>query len=227
MEQMPASHRAWAEAFPDCDSGPIAKTGVAYTPISQQRALELMFLHLSSRPVPLRQDDFVEGYMSEPRPGAIDSLNIDNQYREVGGELKAALQTFIAEQADWITSQLGHAWRVCSVRPFELRAREQPGGKHVDGWPLSIRKAFILPAGASRQGGTTWFKLRDGREVIFEHPDPCLLIFENSAVEHCSVPGRVYRPTIEFDIVPARHVDPEPVYAGLNGWFPWMPEVWH
>jgi len=220
---MPASHRAWADAFPDCDAGPIAKTGVTWTPISQQWALEFMFLFWFSPPTPMRLDDCAEGYMCEPRPGAVESLNIDNEYHAVEADLTAGLWAFIIEHEPWITSQLAHPWRICSMRSFALRAREGLGRRHFDGWPVSIRKAFILPAGASRQGGTTWFGLRDGTEIIFDHPDPCLLIFENSAVEHGSVPGCVYRPTIEFDIVPARHVDPKPVYAGLNGWYPLLP----
>ena len=88
-----------------------------------------------------------------------------------------------------------------------------------------MRKAFILPNGATRETGTTWFRLRNGQEITFDHPDPCLLLFENSIVEHAAVAGTHERPTIEIDIVPARRTCPTPVYAGIDGWYPWFPHT--
>lgn len=223
-ERMSQARQAWGDSFPDCGGGPIAKTGVAWTPISVDWAMRLMFLFWFSEPLVLHRDDHIEGYMAEPREDAIEGLNQVNEYHAVSIELMAALGAFTTEHVPWITGQIGHPWRVCSVRPFALRAGDDPGNKHFDGWAPAIRKLFILPAGASRQGGTTWFGLRDGSEMVLEHPDPCLLLFENSLVEHCTMPGEIYRPTLEIDIVPAHRTDPRPVYAGLNGWFPWAPK---
>ena len=63
-ERMPQARQAWAQAFPDCDGGPIAKTGVAWTPISIDWAMRLMFLFWFSEPLVLRQGDHLPDYIA-------------------------------------------------------------------------------------------------------------------------------------------------------------------
>ena len=48
-------------------------------------------------------------------------------------------------------------------------------------------------------------------------------LFENSRVLHAPTPGKVKRPTIELDIVPALRTTTVPNYAGINGWYPLFP----
>jgi hypothetical protein len=116
---------------------------------------------------------------------------------------------------------------VASVRQFHLRPGEgpegQPGNMHYDGWPPSIRKLFILPAGATPRTGTAWFRLRDGRETLLDEPRPLWSIFENSRVLQALTPCKVPRPTIELNIVPALRTSTDPAYVGINAWYPRFP----
>ena len=111
----------------------------------------------------------------------------------------------------------------CSTRQFQLVPNYQAAGRHVDGWPVSIRKMFILPRGVGAKSGTTWFRLRDGREVTLSSDGPIWAVFENSVVWHAPIFAQEMRPTIELDFAPARETSFEPYYAGTNGWYPWFP----
>ena len=87
-----------------------------------------------------------------------------------------------------------------------------------------MKKLFILPSGATRETGTTWFRLKNGEELILHSDKPMWTIFENSEVEHSLVSAAAYaRPTIEVDLLPATATSPNPFYAGINGWYPWFP----
>jgi hypothetical protein len=224
------SRIAWQKFSVECDSGSIAKTGVVWQPISDEWAGRFLSILGSSEPASLRRDDYVDGYMATLSDLIISYLNIVNDYRSVTPPLLVALRGFLDEQSAQMTRWLKHPWRVCSVRQFNLRSSTEIGSRHLDGWPLAIRKVFILPGGASTQSGTTWFRLRDGTELLFDHPSPCWVVFENSVVEHAVTPGGGFRPTIELDVTPARKTSTVPYYAGLNGWYPWFPthsHSWH
>jgi hypothetical protein len=217
------SQKAWKDFSTGCDSGLIAKTGVVWQPISEAWARRFLSLLESSAPVQLLREDYDSGYMATLIEIIIKYLNVCNDYRAVTPALLLALREFLDEQSGQIATWVQHPWRICSVRQFNLRPTGEVGSKHTDGWPKAIRKIFILPAGASPDSGTTWFRLRDGRELLFNHPSPCWVMFENNVVDHAMTPGKGVRPTIELDIVPARRTSAVPVYAGLNGWYPWFP----
>lgn len=224
------SCRAWDQFAGEWDSGPIAKTGVVWQEISEEWADRLLAVLEHSEPVRLQRGDYVDGYMATHSDLIINFLNIVNGYRAVSPEFLATLREFLVEHGPQITRWVNHPWRICSVRQFNLLASGEVGSRHTDGWPHAIRKVFILPRGASTQSGTTWFRLRDGTELLFDHPSPCWMMFENNIVEHAMSPGGGNRPTIELDLVPARETSIDPVDAGLNGWYPWFPEDsarWH
>ena len=225
-----SSRLAWDKFSIGCDSGPIAKTGVVWQPIAQEWADRLLAALENSKPTRLVRGDYSDGYMATLSDLIIGFLNIVNDYRTVTPEFTATLRAFLGAHGSQITRWLNHPWSVCSIRPFNLKLSGELGSRHVDGWPPAIRKVFILPRGASAQTGTTWFRLRDGSELLFDHPSPCWLMFENNTVEHAMMPGKMLRPTIELDLTPARQTSMDPVYAGLNGWYPWFPEnssKWH
>lgn len=175
----------------------------------------------------IRVEDTRPLYFTEPRPDELAYLNSVNEYRAVTPSLLEALREFLAENRQTVDERLGHPWRVASVRQFYLRPGDgpegQPGNKHYDGWPASIRKLFILPAGATPRTGTTWFRLRDGREILLDEPRPLWCVFENSRVLHALTPGKVPRPTIELNLVPARKTSTAPAYVGVNAWYPRFP----
>ena len=58
---------------------------------------------------------------------------------------------------------------------------------------------------------------------MLESEKPIWVLFENSVVLHAPISGVALRPTIEFDIVPARQTSFEVVDAGLGGWYPHFP----
>jgi hypothetical protein len=177
-----------------------------------------------SEPTTLNQKDHAPGYFHNTRANIVELLNRTNDYRLVTPALMATVSQFLAEHEAQITRWIAHPWRVASTRAFILRAgRSGKDSRHFDGWPRSIRKAFILPNGATPETGTTWFNLRNGKQLVFDNPDPCFLLFENSVVEHAAISGAHERPTIEIDIVPARETCSAPVYAGIDGWYPWFP----
>jgi hypothetical protein len=212
---------AYANAL-DCDSGPLAKTGVIWRPIPQDLADRLLSNLLESPKTTLRRDDFAMGYLANAG-GDLDQLNVGNEYRETTAKVMETLREFMAEVGPVLAEQLGHPFRIASTRQFQLLPNNLPAGRHVDGWPVSIRKMFILPRGVGPRSGTTWFRLRDGREVTLSSEGPIWAVFENSVVWHAPISAQEMRPTIEFDFVPARETSFEPYYAGTNGWYPWFP----
>lgn len=220
------SRWSW-RAYGPCDAGEIARTGVAIFPLPPKWAARFTAEVEAAPPDAIRADDLRPGYFHEVRPSEMDYLNGVNEYRAVTPTLLQGLREFLAENRKTIEESVGHPWRARSVRLFRLRPSDRPAGtignKHFDGWPPAIRKLFILPGGATPQSGTTWFKLRDGGELLLDQPQPIWTIFENSRVEHALTPGKVPRPTIELNIVPARRTSTEPLYVGINNWYPLFP----
>lgn len=202
-------------------AGQITRVGVASGSLPGAEAFRAAF---SESPVSrMRVDDFDIGYFSTRAKGSVDLLNQCNEYRLLTPKAVTVIESFLASIAAEIERICGHPWRTVSVRQFSL-IPGAPSGRHTDGWPLAIKKLFILPNGATPATGSTWFRLRTGEEMTVDHPEPLWLIFENSIVEHSLItPERGSRPTIEVDFVPAEKTDTRLTDAGLNGWYPWFP----
>jgi len=216
------SNLSWWPFSRGCDEGPISKTGLYVQPMTAAWASRFL-TEIEAAPPTTLVAERRWGYFSENRPGELAHLNRANEYRENTPGLLDTLRAFLTEHRSEIDTCLGHAWRVASVRQFYLRPGGAPGGRHFDGWPLAMRKVFILPNGATPQTGSTWFRQRDGRELVVDRPEPIWMIFENSQVQHALVPGTIPRPTIELNLVPARTTSPEPLNAGSNCWYPKYP----
>ena len=218
------SRTAW-HAFSsarDCDSGPLSRTGVMTFPLDQGLADRLLAALLDAPRTPLRHDDFALGYVSTAA-SQCDYMNACNEYHELTAGSHALLSEFLALNGPTVEGSICHPFRVGSTRQFQLVPRDVAADRHTDGWPVAIRKIFILPRGAGKRSGTTWFCLRDGQELTIDSDKPLWMIFENSVVLHAPICGAALRPTIEFDILPARETLLEPVSAGLAGWYPWFP----
>ncbi|WP_428659165.1 hypothetical protein [Reyranella sp.] len=207
----------------NCDSGPISRTGVVTFPMDEALGEEFMAAFAASPPAALQRDDFAIGYFSNRTQASCDHLNRANEYRAMTQEMTALLDRTMERLAPQIEQTLNHPFRIASARSFELKPRTGIEGRHLDGWPPSIRKLYFLPQGASRELGSTWFRCRDGRELTVESDRPLILLFENSVAWHAPRPAQKRRPTIELNIVPATKTVPQSYYAGLNGFYPLFP----
>ncbi len=205
-----------------CDSGPIAATGVAVFPLDPALADRLLAAMMASPKTSMRPADFAPGHM-QTAPAHCDYMNLCNEYRVLERRSMSLLGEFMAAVGPTLERHVGHPFRIVSARQFRLVPRDVAADDHVDGWPPSIRKLFILPRGAGTRLGTTRFRLRNGELLTLETDRPVWVIFENSVVWHAPVTGAELRPTLELDIAPAAQTSLEPVDAGLAGWYPWFP----
>ncbi len=205
-----------------CDNGPLAKVGVMVFPLDEGLARRLFDNLLTSPRVKMRRKNFALGYVSTSF-AQCDYLNSSNQYRELTPATRALLTEFLSTAGPMVEAAVGHPFRIASTRQFQLVPNRPLADRHLDGWPVAMRKIFVLPQGCGKRSSTTWFRLRNGEEVTLESEKPIWVLFENSVVLHQPISGVALRPTIEFDIVPARQTSFEVVDAGLGGWYPHFP----
>jgi len=218
------SRQAW-QALTDelgCDRGPLAEVGVMVFPLDEGLAGRLLQAMFASPRVKMRRRNFAVGYVSSSF-AQCDYLNSGNQYRKLTPASRAVLAEFLSMAGPMVEAAIGHPFRIASSRQFQLVPNRPLADRHVDGWPVAMRKIFVLPQGCGRRSSTTWFRRRDGQEFTLESDKPIWVLFENSVVLHAPVSGVALRPTIEFDIVPARQTSLEVVDAGLGGWYPHFP----
>jgi hypothetical protein len=218
------SREAWQSLTEElgCDNGPLAKVGVMVFPLDEDFARRLRDNLLASPRVKMRRKDFALGYVSTSF-AQCDYLNDSNQYRKLTPATRALLAKFLSTAGPQVEAAVGHPFRIASTRQFQLVPNRPLADRHLDGWPVAMRKIFILPQGCGKQSSTTWFQLRNGEEFTLESEKPIWVLFENSVVLHAPISGVALRPTIEFDIVPARQTSFEVVDAGLGGWYPHFP----
>jgi len=216
------SWNSFVAALGDCDRGTLSRTGVLAFPLDAGFAERLAATLLASPRTEMRREDFAMGYVGTA--GAqCTYLNACNEYRELTPDSMALLGEFLHTIGPQLEETLGHAFRIGSMRQFQLVPERIASGRHLDGWPVAIRKMFILPQGCGRRTGTTWFRQRDGKQFELESDQPIWMVFENSVVWHAAVSGKALRPTVEFDLLPARETSLSPFFAGLAGWYPWFP----
>ncbi|CAN5907375.1 hypothetical protein BH11PSE3_BH11PSE3_16730 [soil metagenome] len=218
------SRKAWQTLTDevDCDRGPLSKTGVAVFPLDEDLARRLRHALMDSPMVRMTCRDFALGYVGTGQ-SQCDYLNECNRYRKLTPTTRALLVEFLATAGPMVESLIGHPYRIASTRQFQLVPHRILADKHVDGWPVAMRKIFILPEGCGRHSSTTWFRQRDGIETTLESEKPIWVVFENSVVLHQPISGVALRPTLELDFVPARENSFDPVDAGLGGWYPTFP----
>jgi len=218
------SRQAWQALTEelDCDRGPLAEVGVMSFPLEEGLASRLLQALLAAPRVKMRRKDFAPGYVSTS-VAQCDYLNSSNEYRKLTPVSQALLREFLATAGPIIERTIAHPFRIASTRQFQLIPNRPAADRHLDGWPVAMRKIFVLPEGCGTRSSTTWFRRRDGVEFTMESDKPIWVLFENSVVLHAPISGVALRPTIEFDIVPARQTSFDLVDAGLGGWYPTFP----
>lgn len=205
-----------------CDNGPLADVGVMSFPLDDGLAGRLLKALLASPRVKVHRKDFALGYVSTST-AQCEYLNASNEYRKLTPDSLALLAEFMAGAGPVIERMIGHPFRIASTRQFQLVPNRPQADRHLDGWPVAMRKIFILPQGCGARSSTTWFRRRDGVEMTMESDKPIWMLFENSVVLHAPISGVALRPTIELDIVPARQSSFDVVDAGIGGWYPYFP----
>jgi hypothetical protein len=218
------SREAWQSLTEElgCDNGPLAEVGVMVFPLDEGLAKRLLQAMFASPRVKMRRKHFALGYVSTSF-AQCDYLNSSNHYRKLTPASLALLDEFLSTAGPMVETAIGHPFRIASTRQFQLVPNRPQADRHLDGWPVAMRKIFVLPEGCGKRSSTTWFRRRDGEEFTLESEKPIWVLFENSVVLHAPISGVALRPTIEFDIVPARQTSFEVVDAGLGGWYPHFP----
>lgn len=212
-----------ATLFYGLPTAPVLLEGAAIGHFGHDHARALADIVAESPLTSLRLDDFDCGAMSTTQRAPIDSLNDSNAYRVVTPKMLAGLHQLLFALAPEIEAACGHCWTVGSVHCFELRTGKS-GAVHLDGWPRSIKKLFLMPHGVGKARGSTYLKLHSGKEIVPESDEPAWIIFENSTVPHAAIGPEIgTRLTIEIDLIPTLSTDPSPRYVGINGWYPWFP----
>lgn len=218
------SRQAWQSLTDelDCDRGPLAEVGVMVFPLDEDLARRVLHAQLASPRIKMRRKNFALGYVGTSF-AQCDYLNSSNHYRTLTPASRALLAEFLSTAGPMVETAIGHPFRIASTRQFQLVPNRPLADRHLDGWPVAMRKIFVLPEGCGTRSSTTWFRRRDGHEFTLESEQPIWVLFENSVVLHAPISGVALRPTIEFDIVPARQTSLELVDAGLGGWYPHFP----
>src|SRR6185503_12278081 len=159
------SREAWESLTEQlgCDSGPLSKVGVMVFPLDDGLARRLRDNLLASPRVRMRRKDFALGYVSTSF-AQCDYLNDSNQYRKLTPATRALLAEFLSTAGPQVEAAVGHPFRIASTRQFQLMPNRPLADRHRDGWPVAMRKIFVLPQGCGKQSSTTWFRLRNGEE---------------------------------------------------------------
>ncbi len=163
-------------------------------------------------------------------PGKPDQFNHMLKCYRPSTEICALVEELLSAFRTQIEQASGHYFSVSSFRVFShLPDSSRPDDleqlpRHLDRWPLAMKKLFILPWATSKELGTTLFKLKNGETTLVEQPGAGWALFENSCVWHCAIPPETEpRHTIELSLVPALKTDCRLTDTGMNASYPWYP----
>ena len=133
-------------------------------PLDEGLAGRLLQAMLAAPRVKMQRKRFAMGYVSTSF-AQCDYLNSSNQYRELTPVSRAVLDEFLATAGPMVETAIGHPFRIGSTRQFQLVPNRPQADRHLDGWPVAMRKIFVLPEGCGKRSSTTWFRRRDGAGV--------------------------------------------------------------
>jgi hypothetical protein len=159
----------------------------------------------------------------------VETYNKIFVFRTLSPAAMDALHGCLDQIRPLVTNCLGTSWRVVQARYWEVR----PGGEgvgtnswHTDGFPLDALKILSFFSEVDETKGSTQFKQVDGTVRTFRGPAGKWILFRNSVVQHCGLPpigGSSNRLTVEITLAPSLVTDARPVFAGVNGHYPYVP----
>jgi len=213
---------------PEATQTELARKGLVTGCLDSATHAELKKLYDAIVPSPFDGDDFTPGYYFDPNMTHHIGAERDkaNECRKPSAALLRTLESWMRKEQKTIESLMGHPFRVVSVHLFSLRGdtKRGPDHRHLDGWPVSMKKMMIYMGPTSRIDGSTEFYLKDGSTALIEGPPGTWGLFENSVVNHLAVPPqRTPRPVIEISFVPALSTDTHCIVGGMNAGYPWFP----
>src|SRR4029450_4974746 len=131
-------------------NGPLAEVGVMVFPLDEGLAQRLLQAMFAAPRVKMRRKHFAMGYVSTSF-AQCDYLNSSNQYRKLTPASRALLDEFLATPGPMGEAAIGHPFRTASTRQFQLVPNRPAADRHLDGWPVAMRKIFVLPEGCGQR----------------------------------------------------------------------------
>jgi hypothetical protein len=150
-------------------------------------------------------------------------------FRALSPAALRALHACLERMRPIVTECLGSSWRIVQTRFWETK----PGGEgvgtnswHTDGFPSDALKILSFFSDVDEMKGTTQFKRVDGTIRTFRGRAGKWMLFRNSLLSHSGLPpaaGNANRLTVEITLAPSLLTDTRPVFAGVNGHYPYVP----
>jgi hypothetical protein len=181
--------------------------------------------------VPFRIEHVAPGYHfnSSSVVPLVEKYNRIFVFRALSPAATDLLQQCLAQIQSVVTHCLGSSWRVTQARFWEAK----PGGEgvgtnswHTDGYPLDAVKILSFFSDVDETKGTTQFRKVDGTIHTCRGPAGRWILFRNSVLPHSGLPptvGKGNRLAAEITLGPSLVPDVYPVFAGVNGQFPYFP----
>ena len=158
--------------------------------IEEELNLEIIKAFQAAKATPFFLEDCDPNYLSSGLSiDTQEALNVDHTYLMLEDVQKEALQPVLFSLKEAISSCLGSAWRVVSLRSWETDSTARawgPNAWHSDGMPTSVYKIMYYPFGADYELGTVELRLPEGAHAL-NGPPGTWMLFKNSEVTHRGV----------------------------------------
>jgi hypothetical protein len=179
--------------------------------------------------MPYRKEDYARGYRWSYNFDEA-KFNKASLCYDISGEWRAILARIIDDIAPSVSAAYGSPWRVVNVRAYSTLGKATsvfeggPNTWHSDRFNSAILKALVYLTPINARAGATEARLPDGSTYVTEGDAGTYLIFDPTKLIHRGLPPQEgQRDTIEFTFAASRRLEKEPVIAGQNAVYPWLP----
>ena len=220
----------WGKRLPDVDRDPeYMENGFKLGTLSQDDINPLLSLLKQVPARKMNSQDCHSEYLNNPYVEDSKALFSDEFcYYDLSNN-KDILRIFLSNYISKVRACLGYPARIVNVRCWGTRtnAREVgPDAWHSDHFAHVIHKIliYLTPAGPGK--GTTEMRMKDGSVESIEGPAGSWVFFNPTNIIHRGVCPSVEggeRIIMEVTVTPALKDNFEPVFAGLNATYPWVP----